>query len=193
MSARGLALALALVAGGIGGAQAAVISTAANAPLTSAPATVSFGDGMATYTFTAVSGAATGNGPGAAVATGGTALVSSFFGAVTDFGAGSTIDANGLYGFSAFPSAAVIPNSPANDFIGLAFTLQDGLHYGYAQVFGPTLVGYAYESVPGVGIVTGAMGTPTGTTPVPEPATFALLGAGLAGLAAVRRRPSRTA
>ncbi len=171
-----LALGLALA----GGADAAVISFMPNMALTSTPFAVSFGNGVAGYAFTS---AATGNGPGAAVATSGTATVSSFFGAITDFGVGATINQTSqLYGFSAFPTAAVIPFSAANDYIGLAFTLTDGLHYGYAQVAGPRLVSYAFESTPGATILTGAVAA------VPEPASLALFLVGVAGVAANRRR-----
>ncbi len=171
-----LALGLALSSG----ADAAVISFMPNAALSATPVTISFGGGLASYAFTAAS---TPNGPGAAVATGGTATVSSFFGAVTDFFAGATISQTGqLYGFSAFPTASVIPFSAADDFIGLAFTLSDGLHFGYAEVAGPQLVSYAFESTPGVSISTGAVAA------VPEPASLAMLLVGVAGVAAIRRR-----
>lgn len=184
MSTKSLALAFVLAVGGIGStAQASVIVVnPLTVPLTGIPSPIVLSGGAATYGFTAATGAETGNGPGAAVATSGTALVASFFGSITDFGLGATIDGNQLYSFSAFPSRTVIPNSPADDFLGLAFTLSDGVHYGYAEVFGPDLVNFAYESAPRVGIITGA--TPTA---VPEPATFALLGMGLVGFIATRR------
>ena len=183
MSARHLVLAAAAFGlAGAAGANAAVVSFAPGQALTSVPFLVSFGGG-ADYAFSA---AATANGPGAAVATSGTATVTSFFGEVTDFSAGSSIDQNGqLYGFSAFSTAAVIPFSAANDFIGLAFTLSDGLHYGYAEVTGPTLVSYAFETTPGVSILTGAT-----ATAVPEPASIALLLIGISGAMFVQRRSS---
>ncbi|MBV9749786.1 MAG: PEP-CTERM sorting domain-containing protein [Acetobacteraceae bacterium] len=173
------------VAGGMAGAHAAVISAMPDAALSSMAVPITFGSGAATYDFTAAS---TPYGPGATVETSGTALVSSLGGMVTDFAAGSTIDQTGeLYSFSAFPTASVIPFSAADDYIGLAFTLGDGVHYGYAEVDGPTLVSYGNESMPGTSILTGA----TGPSPVPEPATAALLGVGLAGAALARQRRPR--
>lgn len=164
------------MAAGIGQADATIISLAPGTDFTATPAAIVFG--TSTLTFSAIPGALAGD-PPAAVATGGSALVSSIFGGVADFGAGSTIDGTGLFGFSGFASPAVIPNSAADDFIGLAFNLPDGLHYGYAEVAGTSLVSYGFESVAGAAILTGA---------VPEPATIGLLGAGLIGLAGVRRR-----
>lgn len=164
-----------------GGAEAAVIQSSVNQALTATPLSVSFGGAAAGYGFTAVS---TGNGPGAAVQTSGNAQVSSFFGGIADFSAGASIDQNGqLYSFSAFSTAATIPNSPADDFIGLAFTLSDGLHYGYAEVAGATLVSYGYETTPDATILTGAA-----TTAVPEPASMVVLMAGAFGLAMMRQR-----
>ena len=183
--AKAQALALALALAAAGSAKADVFSTALNAPLSAAPTTISLGGPGNSFIFTTADTG--GNGPGAAVATTGTARVTTFFGALTDFEAASTIDQTGeLYSFSASPAAMLIPNSAADDFIGLAFTLANGVHYGYAEVFGPELVSYGYETTPGATILTGA------TTPVPEPATAALLGAGLASLAAVwKRKPTR--
>lgn len=184
-TARVGALALGLAAvGGIAGAHAAVMSAMPDTALSTTPVVITFGGGAADYDFTAAS---TGYGPGAAVATSGTGLVSSLGGAVTDFAAGSTIDQTGeLYSFSSFPAASVIPFSAADDFIGLAFTLGNGVHYGYAEVDGPTLVSYGYDSTPGASILTGAT-----AAAVPEPTTIALLAAGLAVLGVARRR-SRT-
>ncbi len=162
-----------------GNAEAAVVSFMPNAALTSMPFAISFGGGSSQYAFTVAS---TGNGPGAAVATSGTGMVSSL-GGLTDFSTGATIDQTGeLYGFSAFPTATVIPSSAADDFIGLTFTLADGLHYGYAEVAGPALVSYAFDSTPNTSIVTGAVAA------VPEPASLALLLAGVAGVISTKRR-----
>lgn len=183
-AARVGALALGLAAaGGVAGAEAAVISAMPGAALSTTPVTIAFGSNAADYEFTAAS---TGYGPGAAVATSGTAQVSTIFSGLADFGAGATIDQTGeLYGFAAYPTATAIPFSAADDYVGLAFTLGDGVHYGYAEVAGPTLVSYGYDSTPGATILTGATGSGTA---VPEPATITLLAAGLLGLAATRRR-----
>lgn len=161
------------------------IVTTVNSPLSNSPTTVSFAMGGNTFVFTS---ADTGYGPGAAVATGGTGLVTSFFGGVSDFSAGSTINSTGeLYSFSAFPTSSVIPYSAADDFIGLCFTLSDGTHFGYAEVDGASLVRYGYESTPGASIPTGAAGSaPVAATP--EPSSFALLGTGLLGIASVVRK-----
>ncbi len=164
-----------------GTGRAAVISVTPNTALGTTPVVVSFGGTAASFAFTV--GANTGNGPGAAVATSGTAQVSNF-GGVTDFFAGSTIDQTGeLYNFAAFPTATLIPYSAADDFIGLAFTLPDGLHYGYAEVAGPSLVAYGYDSTPGASIFAGAM-----AAAVPEPASMVVLMTGITGLIAARRR-----
>lgn len=64
------------------------------------------------------------------------------------------------------------PGAATRGFIGIEFQLADGLHYGYFDIVlsgdaaGAALLGWAYETQPGVPILAGA---------VPEPSTWALL------------------
>ncbi len=187
--------ALALGLATLGTAQAAVLSNVSNTPLSlTTPVTISLNSGAATLVFTGLNNFL----PDAAVRTTGTARVTTIFGGLADFGAGSTIDGTAeLYTFAAYPTATEIPNSPADDYIGFSFTQADGTHYGYAEVFGTSLVGYGYEAAANTTILTGATGgaalapiVGTGVTATPEPATAALLLSGLATLTMVRRRKS---
>jgi hypothetical protein len=72
-------------------------------------------------------------------------------------------------------------------YIGLSISSEAGTNYGWAHMtFSPidgtlTLHDYAYETDPGVGIVTGVVA-------VPEPSSIALLAAGVGGLALLRAR-----
>lgn len=183
MGVMGIALALAFG----GAARADVISAMPASSFAASPVSVSLGSGS--FTFTGIPNTFPGN-PPAEVSTAGSAMVTSFLGGVADFSTGSTIDqTNELYGFSAFPAPAVIPNSAADDFIGLSFMNGSGLHYGYAEIAGTELVSYGYESTPGASITTGAMSA----TPVPEPSAAAILLTGLIGLACVRRRKRNAA
>lgn len=77
-------------------------------------------------------------------------------------------------------------NDLGSGYFGFSFGLQDGTHYGWAQIsisedYRITLRDFAYESAPGVSISAAA---------VPEPATTSLVafGLGAAGLAAYRAR-----
>jgi hypothetical protein len=177
-----VAAALLVLAGGLLAAapgKAAVVSVVLDQTLSSTPVDISFGSGAAVYAFTEMDTG--GNGPGAAVATSGTALVTNFLG-LTDFEAGSSIDStNELYTFTAFPTATLIPNSAADDFIGLEYTLSNGVHYGYAEVDGAELVSYGVQTTPGTSILTGAVA-------VPEPPSLAILAVAVTGLVLVSRR-----
>ena len=109
---------------------------------------------------------------------GGDALVNSFLGQPTAFREGALIGATG-YGFSALPAPTGIPYSIAEDSVGLAFSLPDGIHYGFVTTLGPELVLYGYNTTPGAFVTVG----------VPEPATWVMLiiGAGVCGAMARKR------
>jgi hypothetical protein len=93
-------------------------------------------------------------------------------------------------------------------YLGLKFVIHGETHFGWAHIrktgvgiTGPTLVGYAYETVPNRRIITGTTKGPddasveesnaTLTTPPREPATLGLLAMGAGGLSIWRREESR--
>lgn len=175
---------------GVVAANAAPIFVSTNIDFSSAPATIALGGGAATYTF-AYLGYDGSSYTVDSVMTGGTALVNSsgFPGPGQQpipFELDSLIGNNGYDTFTAFPAAAGIAYSIATDFIGLKFTLADGDHFGFAEVLGPTLVGYAYDDVPNTPIATSDISA----APAPEPASIALLlgGLGLFAAGVVKRR-----
>ena len=90
-------------------------------------------------------------------------------------------------------------------YLGLKFFIKGKVHYGWARLnvqwFAPnvsgTLTGYAYETVPGKSIITGAIKGPDDleptasfTMPTPEPATLSVLALGAPGLSIWRRKES---
>ncbi|WP_309642892.1 PEPxxWA-CTERM sorting domain-containing protein [Phenylobacterium sp.] len=86
--------------------------------------------------------------------------------------------------FAAYPTPVAIPFSITDGLVGFRFTLNNDLHYGYAQVGGSFLTGFRYESTPGTDLALGEISA------VPEPSAWALMivGFGLTGFALRRRR-----
>jgi hypothetical protein len=171
-------------------AHAALVMNDLNADFSMSPVTIDLGGGLASYTFSYL-GYDGSSYTVDAVSTGGTALVNSsgFPGPGQQpipFEIDTAIGANGYDTFTAFSKPAGIAYSIAEDFIGLKFGLADGDHFGYAEVLGPTLVRYGYETIAGASAITGA-----DATPVSEPGSLALALGGLAvlgGACLARRR-----
>jgi hypothetical protein len=73
-------------------------------------------------------------------------------------------------------------------YVGLEFEAEDGIHYGWLDIEGVytrssiTIRGWAYESIPGVGIVAGV---------VPEPSSVVLFAIGAIGAWTLRKRKTR--
>lgn len=114
----------------------------------------------------------------------------------TALSAGTTIDAAATSGgpFAVSLGYANNPNSQFDNvtgaFIGLEFPINATSHFGWIRVDIDNAAGtfnivdWAYEDQPGVGIEAGA---------VPEPGSLALLAAGAAGLASIRRKKGEVA
>jgi hypothetical protein len=157
-------------------AKAAIVLTQPGADFSAAPYTISFGAGAATYTFTDIYDPSVDPLTVAAVYTGGNAMVNSFLGQPIAFQEGALIGATG-YPFSALPTASGIPYSIAQDSIGLAFSLTDGIHYGFVTTLGPEVILYGYNTTPGGFITVG----------VPEPATWVMFIVGVSVFGALAR------
>ncbi|MGI4797237.1 MAG: hypothetical protein ACRYF2_03495 [Janthinobacterium lividum] len=164
-------------------ANAAVINMPQSQTLSSVPATVTMGTATFSFTLDTASFA-----PAADVSTAGSGAVSTIFGGIADFEAGSPIDGTGLFTFASYPTATLIPNSQADDFIGLSYTGVGGTYYGYAEVSGNTLLGSAFEDTPNTTITT----APLSATAVPEPMSAALVAVGALTVGALRGRKRAT-
>ena len=85
--------------------------------------------------------------------------------------------------YRSFPTAAVIPYSLSESIVAFRFDLGQGFQYGYADIAGPILHGFRYETTPGASVAIAA---------IPEPASWTMMiaGFGLVGAAArsTRRR-----
>ncbi len=112
-------------------------------------------------------------------------------GAASNLAFGTLIDGSSVFNTVTPSGSALATGSPAlfgfrfrNEGPDLASAADDTVHFGWARVIltnnvPGTLVDYAFESMPLTGIQAGV---------VPEPSTYALFGAGLAGLLAWSRR-----
>ncbi|HET7315635.1 PEP-CTERM sorting domain-containing protein, partial [Salinisphaera sp.] len=90
-----------------------------------------------------------------------------------------------------------ISTSTADVYIGLKFLLDDGYHYGYAEVVGsdatganfrPRLLSYGYQTTAGTAITTGEG---SAAAPVPEPASWGMALLALLLIGGLARQRSR--
>ena len=162
-------------------ANAANVVLFPNADLSTTPYVISLDGGAATFTFTDINDAA--DTFIDAVSTGGNAMVNSFVGYPAPFQEDILISDSDIFSPFAAPTGILYSNGLVS--IGLEFQLSDGVHFGYATVFGPELVQYGYNTTAGAPIATLAA--------APEPATWVMMIIGLGALGALARRGNKSA
>ncbi|WP_176715493.1 VPLPA-CTERM sorting domain-containing protein [Thioclava sp. SK-1] len=100
-----------------------------------------------------------------------------------------------LFGRNALRGAWVERGGLRSGYLGVAFAAENGAtHYGWLELAADALgnsqlVSYAWETVAGVGIAAGSTET---LAPVPLPASLALFGTAIGGLALVKRRKKKS-
>ena len=165
-----------------GAASAAVITNRTPVDFTGGSVSIGFGtqditfsdNGTNLFDFNPVSVATSG---------GGAVTYSSFFGTPDTFfdpirGSGS-LTFGPTTPFASLSDATIIRYSAAPFIIGLADTTSDGIHYGYGEFAGTSLVSYGFESVAGQAITI----SNTTLSAVPLPASAPMFGAALLGFA----------
>jgi PEP-CTERM motif len=162
-------------------ARAANVVVFPNADISTTPYVISLDGGASTFTFSDINDAADTFIVG--VSTGGNAMVDSFVGFPAPFQQDALISDSDSFSAFANPTGILFSNGLVS--IGLEFQLSDGVHFGYATVFGPEVVQYGYNETPGAPITTLA--------PAPEPATWVMMIVGLAALGALARRGNKSA